>query len=224
MNSFLINGTFGSSFKRPAAILFLASALLAQGCDWICPEPEILGGIITGVVTDKLTGQTLQGVDVSITGPEAGQTVTGSQGIYRFEDITPGEYTVVFTKLGYRANTTITVVESGKPTNGQINLEPYTTLIASSYILDFGATQVSKSFTVFNPLAYSVSVSIQVNKDWISVTPSTSADISPGTNFPFSVSVDRAQMPQNGVNEGSITIQPTTNNIGSFVIQITAIK
>lgn len=197
---------------------------IIAGCEFFEDEPiqPILGGIITGVVTDKLTGQTIQGVDVSITGPEAGQTVTGSQGIYRFEDVDAGEYTVVFSKIGYKANTTITVVEPGKPTNGQVNLEPYTSLIASAYILDFGASTVGKSFTIFNPLSQSISVAIQVSHDWISITPSNAADIQSGTDFPFNVTVDRSKMPQDGVNEGTVTLQ--TSNNGSPVIQITAIN
>ena len=205
-------------------LLFIIKGILIVSLLSSCfPEEEIiLGGIITGVVTDKLTGQTIQGVDVSITGPEAGQTVTGSQGIYRFEDVDAGEYTIVVSKFGYKANTTIIVVEPGEPTNGQINLEPYTTLVASTYILDFGASHQNKSFTVFNPLAYSVNVNIQVSHDWISVIPLNSADIQAGKDFPFNISIDREKMPQDGTNEGSITLQ--TSNNGAINIKVTAIK
>lgn len=201
----------------------LLSILLLTSCELFDPPNEIApAGIVTGVVLDKLTGQTVQGADVSVTGLKAGQTVTGSQGIYRFEDLPVGEYTVVCSKLGYKANTTITVVKPGQSTNGQISLEPYTTLIASSYILDFGNSQNNKSFTIFNPLSQSVTVTVQTSHDWITVTPANAASIESGRDFPFNISINRNKMPRNGVNEGTVTLQ-TANN-GAPTVKIAAIR
>ncbi|MDD5510779.1 MAG: carboxypeptidase regulatory-like domain-containing protein [Dehalococcoidales bacterium] len=59
-------------------------------------------GTLTGVVTDSATGAPLQGVSVTM----AGTTVTtAADGSYGFTNITPGTYTITFTKSGY---TTVT--------------------------------------------------------------------------------------------------------------------
>jgi hypothetical protein len=56
-----------------------------------------------GVVVDAVTGSPLQGVNVVITAPGwAGLgTYTDSSGAYGFANLTPGSYTVTFSKAGY---------------------------------------------------------------------------------------------------------------------------
>jgi len=51
-----------------------------------------------GVVKDAATGQPIQGVKVTIAGLVA---YTNASGQYGFEGLTPGSYTVQFSKAGY---------------------------------------------------------------------------------------------------------------------------
>jgi len=51
-----------------------------------------------GVVKDAATGQPIQGVMVTIAGLVA---YTNASGQYAFEGLTPGNYTITFTKDGY---------------------------------------------------------------------------------------------------------------------------
>jgi len=57
---------------------------------------------LSGVVTDADTGSPLSGVKVSIDGLA---TYTNSSGVYAFEGLTPGSYTVTFEKDDYYTET-----------------------------------------------------------------------------------------------------------------------
>ena len=59
-------------------------------------------GTLTGQVTDATTGQPINGVTVSLSGVT---TTTDSSGNYGFTNITPGTYTLTFTKSGYNTLT-----------------------------------------------------------------------------------------------------------------------
>ena len=51
-----------------------------------------------GVVTDAETGAPISGVLVTLDGLTA---YTGANGVYLFEGLTPGSYTITFEKAGY---------------------------------------------------------------------------------------------------------------------------
>jgi hypothetical protein len=59
-------------------------------------------GTLSGVVTDATTGYPLSGVTVNLGGAT---TTTDSGGNYGFSNITPGTYTVTFSKSGYTSVT-----------------------------------------------------------------------------------------------------------------------
>ncbi len=55
-------------------------------------------GTLSGVVTDSQTGQPVAGVTVNLGGVT---TITDSNGVYAFSNITPGSYELSFSKSGY---------------------------------------------------------------------------------------------------------------------------
>jgi len=57
-------------------------------------------GTISGAVTDSATGAPIPGVQVVVTGAEAGAS-TGEDGRYRIANVTPGTYTVEARRIGY---------------------------------------------------------------------------------------------------------------------------
>jgi len=65
------------------------------------PVPPPMANL-SGVVTDAETGNPLSSVKVSIDGQT---TYTNSSGIYAFEGLTPGSYTVTFEKDDYYTET-----------------------------------------------------------------------------------------------------------------------
>ncbi len=69
-------------------LLFLPALLLAQN------------GTIAGVVKEKYKGAALAEVQVKVI-PSNRSTHSDSTGHFRIGDLGPGEYSVIFTKLGY---------------------------------------------------------------------------------------------------------------------------
>jgi uncharacterized surface anchored protein len=57
-------------------------------------------GKISGLIIDKTTQETLIGVNVSIEGSTLGAT-TDIDGKYEISDLTPGNYKLVFSYIGY---------------------------------------------------------------------------------------------------------------------------
>ena len=64
---------------------------------------QVTTGTIMGTVTDE-SGAVLPGVTATLQGanvPGQPTTVTGSDGVYRFPSVPPGEYNVTFTLQGF---------------------------------------------------------------------------------------------------------------------------
>lgn len=63
------------------------------------PPPPLPGlANLHGIVTDADTGEPLAGVLIALNGLSA---FTGSDGLYAFTDLEPGDYEVEFSKEGY---------------------------------------------------------------------------------------------------------------------------
>ncbi len=75
-------------FLKYLALLFLPALLLAQN------------GTIAGVVKEKYKGTALAEVQVKVI-PSNRSTHSDSTGHFRIADLAAGEYSVIFTKLGY---------------------------------------------------------------------------------------------------------------------------
>ena len=78
----------------------MADIVLEEGTNvlnvGLVPIPPVAS--LYGVVTDAETGFTLQGVKVTIDGLV---TYTDVNGTYAFEGLTPGSYSIEFSKDGY---------------------------------------------------------------------------------------------------------------------------
>lgn len=79
------------------ALLLIASAAIWFGCK---DKEEEYTGSISGIVTDKATGEPIKNAGVELK-PSGKNTVTGSDGQFEFVDIELGEYTLFATKTGY---------------------------------------------------------------------------------------------------------------------------
>ena len=60
-------------------------------------------GSLYGVVTDKLTGDPLNNVTVTLS-PGGTTKITGSDGLFEFNELTPQQYTITVQKSGYESN------------------------------------------------------------------------------------------------------------------------
>src|SRR5262249_50230501 len=85
---------------------------------------------ITGTVADPL-GAVFPGAVVKLTNQNTGaarQTTTSSEGVYSFQSLPAGRYTIVISAAGFKT-TTITdrVIETAQPAHGDSRLEPGST-------------------------------------------------------------------------------------------------
>ena len=80
-------------------------------------------GIITGKVTDKKTGESLPGVNIILKGTYYGAS-TDVNGNFRIKNISPGNYNLEVTFIGYKSvQYTGTKIEPGKTKQFDIKLE-----------------------------------------------------------------------------------------------------
>lgn len=80
-------------------------------------------GRVQGTVTDASTGETLPGVNVVIVETQQGGA-TGADGQFRLTGVSPGDYTLRATFVGYQAKERSITVRSGETTTVAINLSP----------------------------------------------------------------------------------------------------
>ena len=94
-------------------ILFIC--LLITPLLFSCSKEEYESfGSLYGTVTDSNTGDLLSNVTV-ILSPGGITKITGTDGIFEFNDLTPQQYTITVQKAGYNTNRkTITVIVGEK--------------------------------------------------------------------------------------------------------------
>ena len=76
---------------------------------------------LTGTVTNSATSQNLEGARVVLTGTGR-ETITDSQGVFRFDDVTSGAVVLAVSYTGLKPVETPVVVTSGSPTRTQVGL------------------------------------------------------------------------------------------------------
>jgi len=85
-------------------------------------------GRIVGTVTSSAGGAPVAGVEVAASGPSSATSVTGDDGSYSINYLTPGSYTLTFTKTGYNTATSSGVtVNSGATTTENKAMTPVAT-------------------------------------------------------------------------------------------------
>ena len=140
-----------------------------------CAKDEVdLTGSVYGKVTDAFTGEPLQSAMVSLT-PGGLSTTTGSDGVYEFKSLDPGDYSLQVSKAGYITNTKRTTVTTGGVAIGDIALEPERDITLSVSTLNFGKELTTLSFEIRNngstKCDWNISGLDEV--DWLEFNPSS---------------------------------------------------
>lgn|GEM_PF-5681615 len=100
---------------------------------------EVSKGGIAGIVADKVTGEPVPTVKLKLS-PGGNSTVTGSDGSFQFEELEAGEYTVTYTKDGYRDGMEKLLVKNTLKTDAHLLIERIPAIItADKELLDFGS-------------------------------------------------------------------------------------
>lgn len=103
-----------------AFVLFLFSIIFI-GCDNE-EEPELAGGI-TGIVTDRMSGEPISGANLTLS-PSGLSKTSGSDGRYEFQNLEPQQYDVQAQMPGYKYNVKNTTVIAGQTAKCDIQIEP----------------------------------------------------------------------------------------------------
>lgn len=196
-------------------VIFAVSMLFAS-----CAKDEVdLTGEIYGKVTDALTGEPVDGVNITIT-PGGRSTVAGSDGSFSFVECQPGQYSLQAQKSGYKTNYKQISVLAGETAVGDIILEPIAAeanLVVSPSELVFGSSLDVLTFNIENQgnagdAAWNIS---GITADWLTVSP-VSGVTGQGKTSVVSVTVDRT-----GLTESQSTIITVNVPGGSQAVRVT---
>jgi len=92
--------------KKLSVYYVLSAFLFCVSCSFIDEEYERHGAIY-GIVTDRISGDPISGVNVTLllSGASVKNTTTDSNGYYRFYELDPGQYSInVSRPVGYRTD------------------------------------------------------------------------------------------------------------------------
>lgn len=167
MKSLILN-----SRKQWKGILFFVFLLVLNACS--TSEEDTLG-TIRGRVISTLDKEPQQGVSVTLT-PGGKSTITGSDGYFEFNELTPGQYSLQAQKSEFSTNYKQITVVAGEVASGDLSLTPKQTTSSvevSPTILDFGTATTEMLFSIRNTgnigtIDWTIS-GISVN--WLQVSP-----------------------------------------------------
>ena len=174
--------------------------------------PSAITGKIAGTIKDYKTGQLISNCKVSLT-PTGNSMTSSSSGTYEFTDLTPGQYSVSYTKSGYDDENTTETVTAGKTTTADALLKAKAAFALSETSYDFGDLEVSKTFYFFNYSDADCSFSILNAPAWLSFNK-TSGTVTASGNIAVTAYVDRDKVSVGSYSQ-NITISYSGKESGS---------
>ena len=156
---------------KPRKIISIIILIITALCLYRCKTEEIiLHGEITGLVTDTITSQPLQGVTVKLN-PLYDTTSTSSDGKYLFKSLIPMDYNIEVSNPPYAKGVRSATVTSANTTEIDFALHKIQYPEVSEMNLDFGLDFTQRSFTIANTGIGELNYSITASQDWITVNP-----------------------------------------------------
>ena len=197
----------------------LLSGLLFVACEEI--NEEINVGKISGVVSDKNTGEPVATVSATLS-PGGNSTVTGSDGSFEFVGLGPGEYTVNISKEGYKGNSKAVTVTAGQTTQAHLLIERIPAVITADRTeLDFGKDYGvnTLSFNIVNNNYEKLSWEMVNNCGWITDVSPKSGSLDYGKTGTIIVKINRDLL-ADGNNTTVLVL--STEGVGSTEITVKA--
>ncbi|MBP5590301.1 carboxypeptidase regulatory-like domain-containing protein [bacterium] len=182
-------------------------------------------GGIYGHVTDFITGEDVANANVQLR-PGGDTTLTGSDGMFEFRDLTSGDYSITVSKAGYSDlvdDYVITVKD--KMVKRDIQLEKKKAEVAMLDILDnegnpineldFGTELISRQFQIYNAGPKTIDCTIITDgysAEWVtsvSLQSPLTVKIEPGAAYGAVATIDRSKLP---IGQNTTSMQVTTSN------------
>ncbi len=183
-------------------------------------EPELSGVAITGKVSNGLNGEPIANAAVSLSGAETKSQTTGSDGLYRFDNLTIGTYSIEASHPDYQSNGIEITIQSLEVAEGDITLQPNTSLELTPTQLDFGTALSEREITIRNNSGFPLNYELQLTSNWVSVSKSQGS-LPSLTQDLIRVNIDREQL-NVGTHESSIVFNIPGR--GSQTVEISAEK
>ena len=199
--------------------IILAGLLFAACAEDI--KNEIPVGRISGIVSDKNTGEPVATVSATLS-PGGNSTVTGSDGSFEFIDLSPGEYSVNINKEGYNGNNKTVTVVAGQTTQAHLLIERIPAVITADRTeLDFGENYSvnTLSFNIVNNNYEKLSWEMINNCGWITEVSPKSGSLDYGKTGTIIVKIDRDLL-SDGDNTTVLVL--STEGVGSTEITVKA--
>lgn len=198
----------------------LLAGLLCTACADDIQE-EVTVGRISGVVSDKNTGEPVATVS-AVLSPGGNSTVTGSDGSFEFVNLAPGEYTVNISKEGYNENNKEVAVTAGQTTQAHLLIERIPAVITADRTeLDFGKDYGvnTLSFNIVNNNYEKLSWEMVNNCGWITDVSPKSGTLDYGKTGTIIVKINRDLL-ADGNNTTVLVL--STEGVGSTEITVKA--
>lgn len=204
----------------------LLAALVLTGCPkWPDEAIEKQDCSIKGIISDVTTNASIPAVKVSIqsSGLALEETiVTGNDGVYRFDNLEPDDYSLTFIKEGYKSvEENISVTDAVKLDVAMERMPAE--IVSDKDLLDFGEKISSLSFSIVNRSYWDLNwelVNISDNS-WISSIVPSDGTLKYGKTETIVVSLDRDQL-RDGENEAVLNIRSSGD--GGVSIRVTAYR
>ncbi len=199
--------------------ILLAGLLFVACADDINEEVTI--GKISGVVSDKTTGEPVATVS-AVLSPGGNSTVTGSDGSFEFVDLSPGEYTININKEGYKDNSKAVTVTAGQTTQAHLLIERIPAVITADRTeLDFGDSYSvnTLSFNIVNNNYEKLSWEMVNNCGWITDVSPKSGTLAHGKTGTIIVKINRDLLAD---GENTTVLVLSTEGVGSTEITVKA--
>jgi len=197
--------------KITSYLLFISFSMLTLLFLESCGDDDsgVITGSIEGRVTNAVDNEPIEGVQVTIDGNNASQ-VTGSDGIYSFDNLPPTEYSLSFASADFQSDTKVIRVPSAGIGDGDIQLTPIDPFDLSVTILDFGTASSSESFNIINKRNGELRFSITSSTDFLSISP-ISGTIAQQNIGQIRVTINRADLAVGNFDEELVI--NTTNTL-----------
>ncbi len=206
------------------SLLLFLGICAAPSCSSDISEDNKYGSI-AGSVSDATTGEPVPTVKVKLT-PGGNSTVTGTDGSFTFPNLEPAEYTLDFSKEGYKTNSAKVNVRVGTPTSAHLLIERIPSIVtADRETLDFGDNQSlnTLSFNIVNSSYEDLEWEIEERCDWITEIKPMTGTLKYGKTEGIVVVIDR-EMLKPGENKAVIVIRSSNGSSQMNVIAVGADK
>ncbi|MGB3182052.1 MAG: carboxypeptidase regulatory-like domain-containing protein [Cyclobacteriaceae bacterium] len=164
-------------------------------------------GGLKGRVSNYETNAPIGGVSIVISGSAFnGSAITDAEGLYAFDNLPEGNYTLTATISGFESKDKVVEVKPGTPRQENVQLSPtIPELIVSNTSIDFENFKINESIQIDNGGQGMLEWDIDESTDWLTVNPTSGTNTATELKT-ITVSVDRANLPPPGPHRASFVI------------------